>query len=77
MGLAAPRLANRAMPRTHADALRLFPTRWSRHLMLCLVAAITACPLLVTSEFLLSVLLFVGASGIGAIGLNLLTGFTG
>ena len=78
MALALPRrLANREMALSQTDALRLFPTRWSRNLTLGLVALVAACPLLVTSEFCLSVLLFVGATAIGAIGLNLLTGFTG
>jgi branched-chain amino acid transport system permease protein len=65
------------MPLSQADALRLFPTRWSRNLTLALVLGAATCPFLVTSEFWLSVLLFVGATAIGALGLNLLTGFTG
>jgi len=71
------RLANREMVLSQTDALRLFPTRWSRNLTLGLVLIVAACPLLVTSDFWLSVLLFVGATAIGAMGLNLLTGFTG
>jgi branched-chain amino acid transport system permease protein len=76
-GLAFPRLANREMALSQAQALRLFPTRWSRNMTLALMAAVAACPFVITSEFWLSVLLFVGATAIGAIGLNLLTGFTG
>ena len=76
-GLALPRLANREMALSQADALRLFPTRWSRNLTLALIAAVAAFPFVATSAFWLSVLLFVGATAIGAIGLNLLTGFTG
>ena len=74
---ALPRLGNRGMALSQGDALRLFPTRWSRNLTLALVAGVAALPLVVTSEFWLSVLLFVGATAIGAMGLNLLTGFTG
>ncbi len=77
MALALPRLANRDMALSPADALRLFPSRWSRNLTLALVVGVGAFPLVVTSEFWLSVLLFVGATAIGALGLNLLTGFTG
>ena len=71
------RLANREMALSHADAVRLFPTRWSRNLTVALVLGVAALPLLVSSDFWLSVLLFVGATAIGAMGLNLLTGFTG
>lgn len=77
MALALPRLANREMALSHAQAVRLFPTRWSRNLTLALIAAVAAYPLVVTSEFWLSVMLFVGATAVGAVGLNLLTGFTG
>ncbi len=77
MAIALPRLANREMARSQSDALRLFPTRWSRNATVGLIVAVAAFPLAVTSEFWLSVLLFVGATAIGALGLNLLTGFTG
>lgn len=77
MAVALPRLANREMALSQADALRLFPTRWSRNLTLALVVATAAFPFLVTSDFWLTVLLFVGATAVGALGLNLLTGFTG
>jgi branched-chain amino acid transport system permease protein len=77
MALSLPRLANREMARSQADAVRLFPTRWSRNLTLAAVVGVAACPLVVSSDFWLSVLLFVGATAIGALGLNLLTGFTG
>lgn len=77
MSLALPRLANREMALSQADALRLFPTRWSRNLTLAAVVGIAAFPVVVTSEFWITVMLFVGATAIGALGLNLLTGFTG
>jgi len=73
----APRLPARAVPRPQTDALRLFPTRSSRNLTFALALGVAAFPLLVTSDAWLSVLLFVGATAIGALGLNLLTGFTG
>lgn len=77
MALALPRLRNREMPLSRSDELRLFPTRWSRNLTILLAVGVLAFPLAVQSEFWTSVLLFVGATAIGALGLNLLTGFTG
>lgn len=66
-----------SMALSNAQAPRLFPTRGSRYLTLALVVAVAAYPLVVRSELWLSILLFVGATAIGAMGLNLLTGFTG
>ncbi len=60
-----------------ATVPRLFPTRWSRRLTAALVVGLAAFPLVVGSDLWRSVLLFVGATAIGALGLNLLTGFTG
>ncbi|MEO5680654.1 MAG: branched-chain amino acid ABC transporter permease [Acidimicrobiales bacterium] len=67
----------RAVALAPTGAGRLFPTRGSRNCTLALVAAVAAFPLVAPSEFWLSVLLFVGATAVGAMGLNLLTGFTG
>ncbi len=59
------------------DGLSLFASRRSRNLTLALIVGVAAYPLVVRSELWLTVLLFVGATAIGAVGLNLLTGFTG
>jgi len=77
MAVTLPRLKNREMSLSHADDLRLFPTRWSRNLTLALIAGVAVFPLVVRNEFWITVLLFVGATAVGALGLNLLTGFTG
>ncbi len=77
MAIARLRLANREMALSRYDTMRLFPTGWSRNVTLMLAVGVAAFPLVVTSELWLSVLLFVGATAIGAMGLNLLTGFTG
>jgi len=69
------RRANR--PKAPPDPLRLLPTRASRLLALALVAGLALLPLVLDSDLWLTVLLFVGATAIGALGLNLLTGFTG
>lgn len=55
---------------------RLLPGRGAKLLALALLAAYLALPF-VTSEFWLSVLDYAGIAAIGAIGLNLLTGFAG
>jgi len=77
MARTLPPLTNREKALSQAYALPLFPTRWSRNLTVGLVLGVVASPLVVPDEFWLSVLLFVGATAIGALGLNLLTGFTG
>jgi branched-chain amino acid transport system permease protein len=77
MALALPRLRNREMSLSHADDLRLFPTRWSRNFTMVLLLLAIAFPLFIATEFWVSVFVFVGATAIGALGLNMLTGFTG
>jgi branched-chain amino acid transport system permease protein len=56
--------------------LRIFPTRLPKLALAALIAYLVAAPFLL-SDFWLSVLNFAAIAGIGAIGLNLLTGYTG
>jgi branched-chain amino acid transport system permease protein len=67
---------NEHLVRRYDEELRLFPTRHLRIAMLLLAASYFILPFWL-SEFWVSVLNFVGMFAIGAIGLNLLTGFTG
>jgi branched-chain amino acid transport system permease protein len=68
--------ANRALPRTYGQSLRAFPGHWAR-LGLVLVAVIyVVTPLRLTDDWL-NILTVCGCYAVGAIGLNLLTGFTG
>ena len=54
----------------------IFPTRWSRLACALGVAALLVAPLVLDS-YALSLLIQIGYFGIAALGLNLLTGFTG
>lgn len=65
------------MTRRYADDLRLFGTAWARGGLAALLATYLLAPLLVVDDFWLSVLDYAGIAAIGAIGLNLLTGYTG
>lgn len=60
----------------YEDELRLFRSRPSRVALAALVAAYLLLPYYVT-DFWLSVLVYAGIAAVGAIGLNLLTGYTG
>lgn len=64
------------LPVSQADRLRLFATRGKRLWLLALVASYLLIPLNV-DDFWLDVLARCGIAAIGAIGLNLLTGYTG
>jgi branched-chain amino acid transport system permease protein len=68
--------ANRAMVRSYADDLRLFPT-WSKRIAIVAVAAVYLFLPLYISDVWASVLALSGVTAVGAIGLNLLTGYTG
>ena len=68
--------ANRAMLRNYADDLRLFPTAAKRVGLVALVALYIFVPYWISDEWA-SVLALAGVVAIGAIGLNLLTGYTG
>jgi branched-chain amino acid transport system permease protein len=65
------------MTRQYADDLRLFRTRMAKAGLIALIVAWLLVPPVVVSEFWLSVLNYAGIAAIGAIGLNLLTGYTG
>jgi branched-chain amino acid transport system permease protein len=68
--------ANRAMIRNYADDLRLFPTVAKRVGLVALIALYILVPYWINDEWA-SVLALAGVVAIGAIGLNLLTGYTG
>jgi branched-chain amino acid transport system permease protein len=60
----------------YEQELRLFPSTYVRVAMAGLLAVFLLAPMLV-DDFWLSILVYCGVFAIGAIGLNLLTGFTG
>lgn len=68
--------ANRTMVRNYADDLRLFPTAAKRVGLVVLIALYLLIPYLINDEWA-SVLALAGIVAVGAIGLNLLTGYTG
>ncbi len=68
---------HRNLTRRYEQELRLFGSPLSRLGLAGLVALYILVPLMVASEFWLSVLDYAGIAAIGAIGLNLLTGYTG
>ncbi|WP_166350794.1 branched-chain amino acid ABC transporter permease [Phytoactinopolyspora limicola] len=63
--------------RGYADDLKLWRTPWSRFGLAVLVTVFLALPIVVQQDFWLSVLIYAGITAIGAIGLNLLTGYAG
>jgi len=69
--------ANVRMTRRYEDDLRLFRTGWAKFGLGLLLAAYLLIPFFLVSDFWLSVLVYAGIAAIGAIGLNLLTGYTG
>lgn len=66
-----------AMTRRYEDELRLFGSRSAKVGLLLLVVAWLLLPQMITGDFWLSILNYAGIAAIGAIGLNLLTGYTG
>jgi branched-chain amino acid transport system permease protein len=68
--------ANPSMVRDYGDDLRIFASRQTR-VVLAIVLVIAALAPLKLSNFQATVLNYAGIGAIGAIGLNLLTGFTG
>jgi branched-chain amino acid transport system permease protein len=69
--------AHRGMTRDYADELRLFRTRSAKVWLAALIVLWLLTPVFVSDEFWLSILNYAGIAAIGAIGLNLLTGYTG
>jgi branched-chain amino acid transport system permease protein len=65
------------LTRRYADDLRLFRSRPARAGLAAVVALWLLTPVFLTNAFWLSVLDYAGIAAIGAIGLNLLTGYTG
>jgi branched-chain amino acid transport system permease protein len=65
------------MTRRYADELKLFRSRAAKAWLVVLVALWLLTPMFLTDPFWLSVLNYAGIAAIGAIGLNLLTGYTG
>jgi branched-chain amino acid transport system permease protein len=65
------------LTRRYADELRLFRSRGAKAWLVVLVALWLLTPIFLTDAFWLSVLNYAGIAAIGAIGLNLLTGYTG
>lgn len=68
--------ANGAMAQDHLDATALWRTGWRRFGLALLVVVYLLGPL-VLSDFQLTVVDYAGIAAIGAIGLNVLTGYTG
>jgi branched-chain amino acid transport system permease protein len=65
------------LTRRYADDLRLFRSRPAKAGLLVVVALWLLTPVFLSNAFWLSVLDYAGIAAIGAIGLNLLTGYTG
>src|SRR3712207_4784012 len=65
------------MTRAYADELKLFRTRTAKGGLVPLVLLWLLFPQFVDDDFWLSILNYAGIAAIGAIGLNLLTGYTG
>ncbi len=65
------------MTRQYADELRLFRTRAAKVGLALMIVGFVVLPQIVTDDFWLSILNYGGIAAIGAIGLNLLTGYTG
>ncbi|MGE4428898.1 MAG: branched-chain amino acid ABC transporter permease [Solirubrobacteraceae bacterium] len=63
--------------RSQADAVRLWGTPWARFGLVLLIVGWALVPQFVTDDFWLSVLNYAGIAAIAALGLNLLTGYTG
>ena len=68
---------NAKLTRSYTQDLRLYRTRWSKAGLAALIAAYVLVPQVVISDFWLSILDYAGIAAIAAIGLNLLTGYTG
>jgi branched-chain amino acid transport system permease protein len=68
---------HRYMTREYAHELRLFRTRSAKAWLAVLIAVWLLLPVFFADEFWLSILNYAGIAAIGAIGLNLLTGYTG
>ena len=70
-------LRNLNMTRDYAEDLRLFRSRQSRAGLVLLALVYVLLPTRVDDVFWMDVLNFAGIAAVGAVGLNLLTGYTG
>jgi branched-chain amino acid transport system permease protein len=68
---------HRNLTREHAQELRLFRTRGAKVGLVLLIATYLVLPTVLQDDFWLSVLIYSGITAIGAIGLNILTGYCG
>ncbi|RZS32739.1 amino acid/amide ABC transporter membrane protein 2 (HAAT family) [Herbihabitans rhizosphaerae] len=68
---------HRNLTRGYSDDLRLFGTPAAKIGLALMLAVLVLLPTVVHDDFWLSVLIYVGITAIGAIGLNLLTGYCG
>ncbi len=68
---------HRNLTRRYEQDLRLFGSPWSRAGLAGLLLTYLTLPTVLHDDFWLSVLIYAGITSIGAIGLNLLTGFCG
>lgn len=68
---------SRTLSRRHEDELRLFRSRWAQAGLVALVLLWAFTPFFLADDFWLSVLDYAGIAAIGALGLNLLTGYAG
>lgn len=65
------------MTRRYEDDLKLWRTGWQKLGLVALLALYLLLPMFMQDDFWLSILDYAGIAAIGAIGLNLLTGYTG
>ncbi|AIJ20233.1 branched-chain amino acid ABC transporter permease [Amycolatopsis methanolica] len=68
---------HRNVVRDYAQDLRLFGSPMSKFGLALMIAAFLVLPTVVQDDFWLSVLIYAGITAVGAIGLNLLTGYCG
>ncbi len=68
---------HRNLTRRYEDDLKLFRTPWAKLGLVLMLATWLLLPFFYANDFWLSVLNYAGIAAIGAIGLNILTGYTG
>ena len=69
--------AHRNMVRSYAQDLRLFGSPAAKAGLALMIVVFLVLPTVVQNDFWLSVLIYAGITAVGAIGLNLLTGYCG
>jgi branched-chain amino acid transport system permease protein len=68
---------HRNLTRGYAQDLRLFGSPLAKTGLAMMILVVVMLPMVVQSDFWLSVLIYVGITAVGALGLNLLTGYCG